>query len=138
MAGFADGAAMVDEEVGELGPFVAWEEVDEVLFDFFRVFVLGEVEALREAGDVCIDDDAYGFVEGVAKDDVGCFAGDAWEFYEFVHCLRDGASEISDDHFGGVMDGFGFVLPKVNTVDEGSDVFEVGVCGCLRCGVSAK
>ena len=43
---FASAAAVKDEEVREHGPFILRVESHEVEFDFFRVVVFGEVEAV--------------------------------------------------------------------------------------------
>src|SRR5207302_1514489 len=46
----ADRAAMGDEAVGEVGPFLFWDKRHQVLLDFFGVGVCGQAEAAGGAG----------------------------------------------------------------------------------------
>ena len=45
------------------GPVGAWDDVLQVALDLHRVLVAGEPEALREAANVRVDDDALGVAE---------------------------------------------------------------------------
>src|SRR4051812_30322264 len=67
LAGNADGAAVVDDPVGEGGPFLLWQELHQVLLDHHRVAAGGEAEAGGDAGDVGVDDDADRLLEGVRQ-----------------------------------------------------------------------
>ena len=57
-AGDADLAAVVNEFVGELDPAVAGDDLLQVLFDLYGVGFFGEFEAVGEAVDVRVYDDA--------------------------------------------------------------------------------
>ena len=61
---------MKDEPVAEKGPRVAREEFDEVLLDADGVGEFREAEALGEAADMGVDDDAFVYLEGVSEDDI--------------------------------------------------------------------
>ena len=59
-AGDADGAAVQDELVAEVDPVIFRDDLHQILLDFFRLGVEGELEAAREAQHVGVDDDAFG------------------------------------------------------------------------------
>jgi hypothetical protein len=129
-AGEADLAAVENEEMGEEGPVVLGDDFHQVLFDFDGIGVCGEVEALGEASDVGIDDDADILVEGVSQDDIGGFSTDAAEGGEFLHGLGDLAVVFLDDVGGGGADGGGFAAEEAGGLD---DFFDVGLGGFGEC-----
>ena len=64
-AGFADLAAVMDDLVGEVDPAVLRQnDLHQLLLDFLRRFAFGKPETARDAEDVCVDDHAFGLVEG--------------------------------------------------------------------------
>src|SRR6266852_7424835 len=66
-AGDAHAAAMPDQLVRELNPFFFGNDTYQVLLDFFGIFVLGEIEAAREANHVGVDHDAASDTGGRAQ-----------------------------------------------------------------------
>jgi len=102
------------------------DDLHQVLFDFGGVSVCGEVEALGEAGDVGVDDDADVLVEGISEDDVGGFSTDAAEGGELLHGVRNLAVVFLDDVGGGAADGGGFGAEEAGGLD---DFFDVGLGG---------
>jgi len=120
--------------VAEEGPGVAGEEFDEVLFDADGVAEGGEAEALGEAADMGIDDDAFIFLEGVSEDDIGGFAsgtGEVGEGFEggwhFAAVLREECGTHGSDVFGfvaieagGADEGFEFLLRDGGVIGSGA------------------
>jgi hypothetical protein len=127
LAGDAEAAAVPDELVGEEHPFIFGQDLDEILLDFFWVGVFGEVEAVGEADDVGIDDDAAGDSVAGAEDDVAGLAGDAGEGEDLLHGLGDNAAEFFDEFFGGAHDGFCFVAEETGGADFLFELTGVGV-----------
>ena len=73
---------------------------------------------MRDAKDVRIDNDAFGFAEADAEDNIGCFAGCAGNGDELGECLRDFAAEPFDNGLGGALDGFGLVVEEAGGADQ--------------------
>ena len=78
-AGRTAASAVENEPVAEKGPRVAGKEFDKVLLDADGVGECREAEALGEATDMGVDDDAFVFVEGISKDDIGGLASGSGE-----------------------------------------------------------
>src|SRR5260370_39645843 len=78
-AGDAHAAAMPDQLVRELNPFFLGNDTYQVLLDFFGIFVLGEIEAAREANHMGVDHDTPSETEGRTMCKFGSFSGDARE-----------------------------------------------------------
>ncbi len=97
LAGITTAAAVPDEPVAEAGPVLARDEAHQVEFDFFRGSVFGEAQAPGEPLDMGVDDDAFGGVEGVAKDDICGFAAYAWEFGEGFEGAGDLAGVVLEE-----------------------------------------
>ena len=108
----ADAAAVPDQLVREDDPFVLRDHEGQVLFDFLWVFVAGEVQAIRKALDVGVNDDATGDAVGGSEDDIGGFARNAGELQDFFHRTRDFIAVDLNDCFAGAHDGFGFVAEE--------------------------
>ena len=131
VAGHAAAAAVPDEEVAPEGPGVLRDLFDEVFFDFDRVFLLGQTEALAQAGDVGVDDDAGFDAVGVAEDDIGGFASDAGEVSEVVEILRNFTVMFPHEGFRGGDEILGFVAEETGGADEVFDVFLFGGSECF-------
>ena len=110
---------MEDEPVAEEGPGVAGEEFDEVLFDADGVAEDGEAEALGEAADMGIDDDAFIFLEGVSEDDIGGFASGAGKVGEGFEGGWHFAAVLGKEGGTHGSDIFGFVAVEAGGADEG-------------------
>ena len=123
LAGHAAAAAVPDEEVAPEGPGVLGDNLYKIPFDFDGVFLFGEAEALAEAGDVGVDDDAGLDAVGVAQDDVGGFASDTGKIGQRFEIFRDLAAVLLRDGFGGSDEIFGFVAEEAGGADEVFDVF---------------
>ena len=87
-----------------------------------------EAEALGQALDVGVDDDAAGDAEGFAKDDVGGLAGDAAETQEFGHGAGDFAVKVVDQLGGGLANGAGFAAEEAGLADDFLDLELGGGC----------
>ena len=133
--GFAGGAAAAsvpDEQVAPMGPGVSGDNFHKVTFDFDRVAVLGESEALAEASNVRIDNDPGFDAEGVAENNVGGFASDARQVREGFQVAGNLAVMVLGDGGGRGADVFGFVAKEAGRADEFLDVFLRGG-GHARC-----
>jgi len=117
--------------VGELDPAVFGDDFHQVLFYGLRGFAAGQAEAAREAEDVGVYDDAFGFAVGYAKDYVGCLAGCAGNGQQFVHGLRDFVVELLADYAACALDGLGFVVVEAGGADYFFDGFEWGFAHCF-------
>ena len=126
VAGHAAAPAVPDEEVAPEGPGVLGDLFDEVFFDFDRVFLLGQAEALAEAGDVGVDNDAGFDAVSVAEDDIGGFASDTREMGEGFESAGDFAFVVVDEGLGGGADVFRFVAEEAGGADEVFEVFLLG------------
>ncbi len=93
--------------MAELDLIFLGDNGDEVGLDFVGVGLIGESEALGDAGDVAIDANARD-AKGVAEEDIGGLAADAGEFEEVVEVARDFAVEFLDDHAAGALNALGF------------------------------
>ena len=85
-------------------------DAHQVLFNFFGRGVAGKAEAVGEAQDVGIDNDAYRFLEGHSEDYVGGLAGYTGEREELVHLAGDLAMEFADEAPGCTGDGLRLVV----------------------------
>ena len=74
-AGDANRASVMDELVGKLDPVVAGDDLHQLLLNLFRIGGLCEAEAIGEAQNMGVDDYAFGYSVGYAKDDIGSFTG---------------------------------------------------------------
>ncbi len=102
------------------------DSLDEVLFDFDRVGVLGQSEAFAQAGDVGVDDDTGFNAEGVAENNIGCFASDPGEVGERFQVAGDFTVMVLDQGLGGGDEVFRFVAEETGGADEFFDVFLFG------------
>ena len=117
---------MPDEEMAPEGPGVLRDSFDQVLFDFDRVGVLGQSEAFAQAGDVGVHDDTGFNAEGVAENNIGCFASDPGETGERLQVAGDLTVMVLDQGLGGGDEVFRFVAEETGRADEVFDVFLFG------------
>jgi hypothetical protein len=102
------------------------DSLDEVLFDFDRVGVLGQSEAFAQAGDVRVDDDTGFDAESIAENNIGCFASDPGETGERFQVAGDFTVMVLDQGLGGGDEVFRFVAEETGGADEFFDVFLFG------------
>src|SRR5579883_1977460 len=55
----ADGAAMQDQAMGQVQPFLRWDELHKVLLDFNGILLRGPAQAGGQPRHVCIDNKAF-------------------------------------------------------------------------------
>lgn len=108
----ADLPSVINQLVRKLDPVVAGDDSDQFLLDGLRIMGLSEAEAIGEAQNVGIDDDALGETEGDSEDDVAGFAGDSGQGEKLGHVFGDLASESFDKLFGRAGDRLGLVVIK--------------------------
>ncbi len=116
----------MDDLVGVADPVVGREYLYELLLDFLWSFRFGETEAATDTQDVGVDDDAFGFVEADAEDDIGGFASGTGDGDEFGEGFGDLRVEIGDEFAGRALERFCLVAEEAGGADEG---FELGECG---------
>lgn len=117
LAGDADLSSVMDELVGELDPVVLGDDVHQLLLHLFGVGGIREAEAVGEAQDVGVDDDAFGDAVGDSEDNVGGFAGGSRDGEQFGHGFWNFAVEVLDDAPGCSGDGLGFVVIEAGGFD---------------------
>jgi hypothetical protein len=118
----AEGTSVMNNLVGEVDPFVLREDAHEVLLDLDRLVVLREFEAAGDAVHVGVYNDADGFAEPGAEDDIGGLAGGAGNSEEPFHVVGYLSGEIVNDYFCGSDDGFGFVAEESRGLDVGLEL----------------
>jgi hypothetical protein len=126
-AGRAAPAAVPDEPVTEQGPELAWDEGHEIELDFFGLLLPGELEALGEAGDVGIDDDALVEVKGIAEDHVGGFAADPIELHQGFHGGRHLAMVVGEESTTAALDMACFATEETEGADLLLESFDGGM-----------
>jgi len=119
---------MEDEPVAPFGPMGLGDEAHEGAFDFDGIGFFGEGEALGEASDMGIDDNADRLLEGVTEDDVGGFASDTAEVGEGIHIGGDLAVVMEEKIEGGFADAAGFAAEKAGGLDQRFEFCRVGGC----------
>ena len=83
--------------MSERNPAVRWGDFHQVLLDLFRRVLLRELQPVRDAKHVRIDDDAARDAIGGAQDHIGSLARDTGQGQKLVHGSRHLAPEIADD-----------------------------------------
>src|ERR1700691_2594643 len=96
LAGDAKLASVPDDLVRKENPLVAGDNTRQVLLNFLRVIVRGQLEAPRDAVYMSVDNHAFGLLEPRTQHDVGGFAGNAGKSEEFFHVVGDLAPEIGN------------------------------------------
>ena len=132
LAGGAAAASVENEPVAEQGPGVAGEEFDEILLDADGVGEFREAQSLGEPADMCIDDDALVFIEGISEDDIGSLtsrAGQCGEGFEGGWHFAAVPGKQSGTHGADV---FCFVAVEAGGADEGLEFLlrNISVVGC--------
>jgi len=133
LAGDADLTPVVDELMSELDPVVAGDNLHQLLFDLFGIVGLGKAEAVGEAQDVRVDDDAFCDFVGDAKNDIRGFAGGSGNGEELGHGIRHLAAEVSQQFLCGSRDGLGLVAIEAGGLDLGFERRERGLRHSLWC-----
>ena len=110
---------MPDEPVAEEAPRIPWNEGEEVGLDFSGIRLGGEAEALGEAADMGVDDDALLEAECVSEHDVGGFAADARKGGEFLHTVRNASPVAFEEGGGAGLEAAGLGPEEPGGFDEG-------------------
>ena len=67
-------AAKEDQGMTQIRPFFSWEELDKLLFDFFRRISHSEAHSATQSEDMRIDRNSLGESEPIAEHDVRRFS----------------------------------------------------------------
>ena len=92
-------APVPDYLVGEPGPLLARNDLDQILFDFFRIVVAGQFKSAADAVNVSVHNHAFVLMKPGSQNHVGGFAGDARQGENFLHLIRYLAAEFGHQHF---------------------------------------
>ena len=88
-----------DQPVTPVGPVLARHQLHQVLFDFFRIGLAGEPQAMGKSRDMSVDNDALILSERVAENNVRSFPADARQPVQFFHRVGNAARVFG--HNGG-------------------------------------
>ena len=94
------------------------DQFHQVSFDFSRLLLSRQAEALRKPRDVGIDDNPLVFLEGVSEHYVGGLTADPRERRQFGHRRRHFAVMIFFDRRGRGANAPGFVAKKPRRLDR--------------------
>src|SRR5437868_2581069 len=97
VAGMASTTSMPDEQMTEQGPFLRGNNFLQIILDFFRRRLAGQLEAVGKPGHVGIDHNSVVEIKSVAEDDVGRFASDASQLSQSVHGAGNLAAVFFDE-----------------------------------------
>ena len=114
---------MEDESVAQHVPLGLREEGHQIALDFFRRGLGGPTEALRNALNVRVDDDALGSAECDAEHDVGRLASDARQLDQLGLCARHLTAVLFDEQLGQADDVLRLLAVHADAIDAGLDVF---------------
>jgi len=117
-AGDATTASVPDEQVGEIYPVFARDDFHQRLLDLFWRGLAREAHATREAHDVGVHDDAFGFAVAGAEDDVGGLASDAGELNQRFQRVGDASAVLLGDGAAAAADGAGFIAEETGRMDD--------------------
>ena len=133
----ADVAAVQDEPVVGVEQKFFGHDAHQFIFYFAHVFAGGEVHAVADAKDVGVDGH-HGLAEGGVEDDVGGFAADAGQRFEFFARLRHLASVFFQKDAAGFDDVFGLGFVKADGLRVFHHAFQPQIKHGLRRGRGGK
>lgn len=123
---------MPDNLVGKLDPPLFWNDLHEVLLDFLGIFVARQVQAVGNADDVSIHDNAAGDSKSSSEDDIGGFSRSAGKREHFFHGLRHSPAKLFHDGFARTHNGFGFVAEESSRANLLLEVARIRICEGFR------
>ena len=132
LPGLADGPSVVDQQVGEVAPFLLRDDGHKVNFDLDRVGLLREAEQIGQALYVGIDGDAFVDAEGGGEDDVRGLARDAGKRDELFHGAGDDAAESVQQHDRCLVNALRLVVEEIYGVDVLRDLLRLRLRECLH------
>jgi hypothetical protein len=138
LAGVARPASEQDHRVRDVDPRAARQQVHQVALDLDRIVLRGEREALRDASDVRVDEDAFGLRRDVCDHDVRRLPRHAGERRELVDRERDLAAEVLDDLSGRADDRLRLLPEEPGGINDLLDVGRVRGGERLGIGVGAE
>lgn len=112
-----DFAAEMDDAMREVDPGWLRDQLHQVLFDFFRSGGLCQLQSLRDAHDMCIDDNSQPDLVPGTEDDVRRLSCNAWDGQQFFHGLRNVAAEFRNNARCRADDIFGLVAEEARRAD---------------------
>ena len=104
--------------MAECHPFPAGDQRDQIIFDFFGVFVPRKPQAMAEPRHVRIDYDARRDAKGRAENDVGRLPAYARQFDQFSMTCGASPPPCSDQQAAAVLNALGLVAKKAGALDR--------------------
>lgn len=137
-ARLANQAAMLNHPMRKDRPFFLRHDCHQIALDFFRRFLRGEAQALRQAPNVGVNHHAGVDSESVAEHDVGSFAPDPGKLRQLFHRARHVTVVSVGNGCGARFEIFGFVVKESAGPDQSFQFGEIGVSHCRRGGIFFK
>src|SRR4051812_12002190 len=109
---------MLDQQMREQRPLLAWKQGHQVLLDLDRIGVARERQALAHACDVRIDDDSLVALERVAEDDIRRLASHAGKLDELLHLGWYDAAVMLGDRGRHADETLRFVAKESGALDH--------------------
>ena len=125
LVGFADVTAVEDEAIVDVFPILFRDEAFEIVGNFFKIGVVGEVEFAGESLYMRVGRDAFPDFVQFAEDDVRGFVANAGEFLEFFCRAGEVAAKIVCDDFRGSNDMLRLIPEKRSARNLPSEFGEV-------------
>ena len=79
----------MNQQVGQLDPLFAWEQLHQILFDFVRPFFLGEIQPPCQTLHMRVNDNSVSFSKCYTEHHVGCFSRDTRQPEQIFHFHTD-------------------------------------------------
>jgi hypothetical protein len=114
----ADSAAVVDQSVRKIDPFVAWQERHQIVLDFDRIGVLCETQTLAYAADVGVDDHSRSDAKGRAEHNVGRLAAGSRQLDELLELAGNFAAVLLDKQSAARLNILGLIAKEAGGLDD--------------------
>jgi hypothetical protein len=129
---------MPDEPVAEVSPRFFWKKFRKVCFDFYGIGIFGETEAVGEASDMGIHDNAFIEAKGIAKNDVRGFSSDSGEGSQGFQGAGNLTIVVGKERGSHGSQVPGFIPEKTGGVNHAFEIFLGDACVVGRGLANAK
>ena len=131
-----NGAAVMDQEMRQVDPFVPGKQPHQILFDLFRSCLSRELQPAGEPLNVGVDNHSFSLTVRHSENDVCRFARDPGKFQQFLHRLRNLSAAFDGDDAARFDDVSRFVPEETRRVDQrleflGNRVRKLAGCSIL-------
>jgi hypothetical protein len=112
--------------VGNPDPIRLRDECQQVGFDAWRLFELGQTEPKRKPFHMSVDDNAGRQSKRVPENDVRGFSADSGQTHEIIEFARNFATEFLGQRLSGAFYTFGFAAKESGWPNDFFDRSEAG------------